>query len=153
MGSIAVIREGNRMTDRELQRLRREDLLQILIGQQKQIQELTEALEKAQTALDSRKIELANCGSIAEAALKMNDVFKAAEKAAADYTARVNELADQKLAEAENKLREAQAKFDEAGRLLESARSRGERPTAGESAPTAASGTETRRGGLFGRGK
>jgi len=27
------------MTDRELQRLRREDLLQILIGQQKQIQD------------------------------------------------------------------------------------------------------------------
>ena len=140
------------MTDRELQRLRREDLLQILIGQQKQIQELTEALEKAQTALDSRKIELANSGSIAEAALKLNGVFEAAERAAADYTARIKELADQKLAEAEKTLSEAQAKFDEAGRLLESARNRGERP-ATESAPEVASGTEARRGGLFGRGK
>ena len=138
------------MTDRELQRLRREDLLQILIGQQKQIQDLTEALEKAEAALVSRKIELGNSGSIAEAALKMNGVFEAADRAAADYQARVQELVDQKLAEAEAKAREAQAKFDEAARLLESARSRVEPAPA---APVESSAGEKRRTGLFGRGK
>lgn len=138
------------MTDRELQRLRREDLLQILIGQQKQIQELTAALEKAETALDNRKIEMGNSGSIAEAALKMNQVFEAADRAAADYQARIQELADQKLAEAEAKAAEAQAKFDEAARLLESARTRVESQAP---VPAETSGEERRRTGLFGRGK
>ena len=138
------------MTDRELQRLRREDLLQILIGQQKQIQELTAALEKAEAALDSRKIEMGNSGSIAEAALKMNRVFEAADRAAADYQASIQELADQKLAEAEAKAAEAQAKFDEAARLLESARNRVESQAP---ATAQASGEERRRTGLFGRGK
>lgn len=138
------------MTDRELQRLRREDLLQILIGQQRQIQELTAALEKAETALDNRKIEMGNSGSIAEAALKLNQVFEAADRAAADYQARIQELADQKLAEAEAKAAEAQAKFDEAARLLESARNRVEPQAA---APAETVGEERRRTGLFGRGK
>ena len=138
------------MTDRELQRLRREDLLQILIGQQKQIQELTDALEKAETALDNRKIELGNSGNIAEAALKLNGVFEAAQRAAEDYQARLKELADARMKEADDKFREAQQKFDEAARLLESARSRTERPQDGgaEEAPR-----EEHRRGIFGRGK
>ncbi len=140
------------MTDRELQRLRREDLLQILIGQQKQIQELTEALEAAQAALDSRRIEMANCGSIAEAALRLNGVFEAAQQAAEDYKARIEEMADQKLAEVQAKLDEAQARFDEAGRLLETAKNRAERPAPVASAPEE-SKPEPRRTGLFGRGK
>ena len=138
------------MTDRELQRLRREDLLQILIGQQRQIQELTEALEKAEAALDTRKIEQGNSGSIAEAALRMNQVFEAADRAAADYQARVQELIDQKLAEAQAKADEAQAKFDEAARLLASARRRVEGPAP---EPAEESGETQRRTGLFGRGR
>lgn len=143
-------REEQFMTDRELQRLRREDLLQILIGQQKQIQDLTEALRKAEAALVSRKIELGNSGSIAEAALKMNSVFEAADRAAEDYKARVKELADKKLAEAEAKSRDAQAKFDEAARLLATARNRVEAPAA---APVEKATEEKRRRGLFGRGR
>ena len=58
------------MTDKELRRLHREDLLQILIAQQKQIEDLSAALEDSEKALNDRKIAIEESGSLAEAALK-----------------------------------------------------------------------------------
>ena len=59
------------MTDRELRKLRREDLLQILISQQSQIDELTRSLEEKTKALENRQIAIEESGSIAEAALRL----------------------------------------------------------------------------------
>lgn len=102
------------MTDKELQRLRREDLLQILISQQKQIQDLTEALDSAEAALKDRQIKLDNAGSIAEAALQLNGVFEAAQQAVDDYQAQARKRADEMLAEADQKLAEAARRLSEA---------------------------------------
>ena len=66
------------MTDKELQRLRRSELLEILLAQQKQIDSLKKELAEA-------KEQLAESGSIAEAALKLNGIFEAAQKAADQY--------------------------------------------------------------------
>ena len=46
------------MTDKELRKLRREDLLQILIAQQRQIDDLKASLEQTQTRLDKRNIAI-----------------------------------------------------------------------------------------------
>ena len=92
------------MTDKELRRLRREDLLQLLIGQQKQIEDLTAALESAEAALADRKLRMEKAGSIAEAALQLNGVFEAAQKAADEYLAGSKRRADAMLAEAQQKL-------------------------------------------------
>ena len=73
------------MTDKELRRLHREDLLQILITQQKQIEDLTAALEDSEKALADRKVAIEESGSLAEAALKLNGVFEAAQQAAEQY--------------------------------------------------------------------
>ena len=150
------------MTDKELQRLRREDLLQILIGQQKQIQDLTEALENAETALADKQLKLENAGSIAEAALQLNGVFEAAQHAAEDYKAQVAAQADEALKEANARLEEARRKNQEAEETLARAKSRAERILAeaqrsAEPQPAAqpepAAPAEPRRKGLFGRGK
>ena len=83
------------MTDRELRKLRRDDLLQILITQQKQIEELTEALEESRRALEDRRIAVEEAGSIAEAALKLNGIFESAQAAADQYLAEVKARADE----------------------------------------------------------
>ena len=64
------------MTDKELQHLRRSELLEILLAQQKQIDSLKKELAEAKEQLS---------GSIAEAALKLNGIFEAAQQAADQY--------------------------------------------------------------------
>ena len=73
------------MTDKELRKLRRDDLLQILINQQRQIDELNARLEEAQDQLKQRRIAIQESGSVAEAALKLNGVFESAQAAADQY--------------------------------------------------------------------
>ena len=73
------------MTDKELQRLRRSELLEILLAQQKQIDSLKKELADANEQLAERKIVIEKSGSIAEAALKLNGIFEATQRAADQY--------------------------------------------------------------------
>lgn len=73
------------MTDKELQHLRRSELLEILLAQQKQIDSLKKELAEAKEQLAERKIVLEKSGSIAEAALKLNGIFEAAQQAVDQY--------------------------------------------------------------------
>ena len=109
------------MTDKELRRLRREDLLQILIAQQRQLDEQADALKRAEEALARRDIAVAEAGSLAEAALRLNGVFEAAQAAADQYADQMRVRADKHLAEAKRRLEEATA---EAERILADARAR-----------------------------
>jgi hypothetical protein len=73
------------MTDKELARLGRRELLELLIEQSKQMEQLQEELDETKAQLASRKVDISECGSLAEAALKLSGVFEAAEEAAAIY--------------------------------------------------------------------
>lgn len=75
----------NIMTDAELKKLKRSELLQMLLEQSKTVESLKAELEEKNRLLKERSIKIAESGSIAEAALKLNDVFKAAQKAADQY--------------------------------------------------------------------
>lgn len=77
------------MTDKELRHLSRKELLEILLALAEENDALREQLEYANDALRDRRILLENTGSIAEAALKLNGVFAAAEAAAQQYLANV----------------------------------------------------------------
>lgn len=114
------------MTDRELRKLSRVELLELLLQQMKENERLTEEKERLGMKLMSRQIELDNTGSIAEAALKINGVFEAAEAAAAQYVENIKRVqrsaADAALAsekKAEKVLADAR---DEAERILAAAR-------------------------------
>lgn len=74
------------MTDKELRRLSRKELLQMLLIQSRELNELREKYSAAQAALNERSIKLENAGSIAEAALRLNGVFEAADAACRQYT-------------------------------------------------------------------
>ena len=73
------------MTDKELRRLSRKDLLELLIAQGRELDTLKAELEDARAALHDRQIRIDNAGSIAEAALQLNGVFEAAQAAAQQY--------------------------------------------------------------------
>lgn len=78
-------RQEEPQTEKDLRRLSRKDLIDIIYELRKQEQVLREELEQARQALDQRDILLAESGSIAEAALKLNHVFEAAQAAADQY--------------------------------------------------------------------
>jgi hypothetical protein len=82
------------MTDRELHRLSRKELLDLLIQQSKETKNLQERLDAAEEQLASRRIEVENAGSIAEASLRLNGVFQAAQEAADQYLENVRQRAE-----------------------------------------------------------
>lgn len=81
------------MTDKELRRLSRAELLEMLLAQTEENERLRERLERADRALEDRRIDLARAGSLAEASLKLNNVFAAADQAAKQYVENVQRLA------------------------------------------------------------
>lgn len=80
------------MTDRELKKLSRTQLLEMLLAQSREVAKLRAELQTAQQALENRKIQMEEAGNIAVAALKMNGVFEAAQAAAEQYLQNVSEL-------------------------------------------------------------
>lgn len=88
------------MTDRELHKLKRTDLLELLIEQSREVEALKKRVEELEGQLDDRRLMISECGSIAEAALKLNHVFEAAEAAAQEYLENVRRVSEEKIQEA-----------------------------------------------------
>ena len=90
------------MTDKELRKLSRQDLLEILLEQSREMDRLRAQVQELEEALENRDLELENAGSIAEASLKLNGVFEAAQAAADQYLANIR----RQNAEAESRCRQ-----------------------------------------------
>lgn len=73
------------MTDKELRKLSRSELLEMLLIQSREVERLKSELEIANQKLENRKIILSESGSIAEAALKLNQIFEVAQNVADQY--------------------------------------------------------------------
>ena len=80
------------MTDRELRKLSRRDLLELLIQQDEEMEALKERLKEAEYKLESRTIAIDTAGSIAEASVSISGVFEAAQDAAARYLENVEAM-------------------------------------------------------------
>lgn len=73
------------MTDNELKKMSRAELVELLLEQSREIRSLRQQLDAAQAQLDDKVIKLNRVGSIAEAALALNGVFEAADAACKQY--------------------------------------------------------------------
>ena len=82
------------MADRELKKLSRAELIDIIYALKEREESLSNQVAALQEALSHREIEIDQAGSIAEAALKINQVFEQAQKAADDYLRSVRLAAD-----------------------------------------------------------
>ena len=96
------------MTDQELRRLSRADLIDIIYTLQQQKEQAEQQLTQAQAQLQDRQLRLANAGSIAEAALSLNGVFDAAQAAADQYLQAVRTSAAETQAQKEQILADAE---------------------------------------------
>ena len=73
------------MADRELKRLSRRELLEMLIAQGRENERLQVEVTRLEAQLKERELHIAESGNIAEAALRLNGVFDAAQRAAEQY--------------------------------------------------------------------
>lgn len=73
------------MTDQELKKLSRAELLEMLVEQSALCDSLQKKLNQALKALQSRRLVLDQVGSLAEASMKLSGVFEAADRAAQLY--------------------------------------------------------------------
>lgn len=80
------------MTDKTLRKMSRRELMEMLLAQSKEVERLRAELEQAEQKLRSRQILLREAGSIAEASLRLNEVFESAQKAADQYLLNVKRL-------------------------------------------------------------
>ncbi len=76
---------GGNMTDKELRKLTRSELLEMLIIQTERNEMLNAELDEARRQLKNRKIICEKAGTLSEASLQLSGVFKAAEEAAGIY--------------------------------------------------------------------
>ena len=133
------------MTDKELRKLNRRELLQLMLDQGKETLELRQSLEETCAELETlqsnyerlkkrldqkdiqirqltetleaertkREIELEEAGSIAEAALRLNGVFEAAQAAAEQYLYNVRLASEHRRREEANSSDEELAETQE----------------------------------------
>lgn len=89
--------------DNDLRKLNRADLLELLLEQTKRADALERELEQKNRELEEKRIMLENAGSIAEAAMKLNGVFEAAQRAADQYLYSIKEGFTSKNENSDNK--------------------------------------------------
>ncbi len=100
------------MIEKELKKMSRSELLELLLDQAETNKLLQKELDELREKLNQREIAISNSGSIAEASLKLNGVFDAAENAVQQYIENVK-LQFSQQEEAYNRIiEEAQNKAD-----------------------------------------
>jgi len=73
------------MTDKELKKLSRKELLEMLVIQTRRTEQLEKKINELEAKLADKTVAIESSGTLAEAALKLAGVFEAAEKAAEIY--------------------------------------------------------------------
>ena len=84
--------EADGMTKKELKRMSRVELLELLLDIDEENERLRRVNVELTARLDSRLIRLEQAGSIAEAALALNRIFEDAQAAADQYLESVKAL-------------------------------------------------------------
>ena len=73
------------MTEKDLKKLNRQELLEVLLAQSKKIDRLQAQLKETKEKLAEKELMISEAGSIAEASLVLNNIFADAQKAADQY--------------------------------------------------------------------
>ena len=107
------------MTDRQLRKLNRTDLLKLLLEEKKESEALRKQLQEMQLQLECKQLNLSQSGSLAEAALKLSGIFEAAETACQYYTETIRNLSGRQEEICRKMEQETREKCD---RMLEQAR-------------------------------
>ncbi len=102
------------MTDKDLRRLSRAELLDILYEQQKRYEDSLAENQALRQQLEDRTLRIASAGSIAEAAIQVNGVFEAAQAAADQYLTSVKAATAEMVQKADEAQRQREAILENA---------------------------------------
>ena len=89
-------KKENETAVQDLSKLKKRELLEIMLAQGKEIDSLRERVAELEAQLDNREFEFSKIGSIAEASLAVTDIFKEAEKAAVIYMENIRRRCEEK---------------------------------------------------------
>lgn len=103
------------MTDKELHRLRRSELLEIMLEQSKRIKELEEKNRILEQELSRRYLIMEKAGTLARASIHLNKMFETTQETADMYLRSVEALCRRKAKEAgaEAEWEQTRAKIDQ----------------------------------------
>ena len=108
------------MTERELKRMSRTEILELLLSQTNRIEELEEKLKeataKAQEAteqIQDRQIKIDQAGSIAEASLQLSGIFQDAQVAADLYLENIKKMEEDTKNQSDKLLADTRNQCDE----------------------------------------
>ena len=82
------------MTDKEFRKLRRSALIEIIYEYQRREKEMQSEIENLKEQLSARELKISEAGSIAEAVVKLNELFETAQKTADEYIMQVKRKYD-----------------------------------------------------------
>lgn len=100
------------MTERELKKLGRTELLELLLVQTKEVERLQIQLEEARQKLHDRYLQIQETGDLAHAVLAVNGVMEAAQAAARQYLDNISKMEADARLQCENMLAEARNEAD-----------------------------------------
>lgn len=107
------------MTDKELRKLGRTELLEMLLRQTKEVERLQELLDEANAKLESKELIMDEVGSIAEASLEVHGIFASAQKAADLYLENVRRMTEKQECDLERAEQESKEKVEKMTREAE----------------------------------
>ena len=107
------------MTDKEIKRLSRADLVDIIYQLQKNEENLIKMNEDLKARLASKEMKIEKAGSLAEAAVSVSGVFEKAQQAAEIYLSELQRMNEEVEERRKARLDEAEA---EAAKILEDAK-------------------------------
>lgn len=101
------------MTEKELKKLNRAELLELLLVQTREAERLQERLEKAEAELASRHLRVLEAGNLAQAVLAVNGVMEAAQAAAQQYLENIARMEEETKLRCENMLAQARVEAEQ----------------------------------------
>lgn len=107
------------MTERQLRKASRPELLKMLQQSRQENDDLRQRLEQTQSQLQSRQLVVDQSGTLADAALKLSGIFEAAESACQYYTENIRTLSGRQEEICRKMEQESREKCD---RMLEQAK-------------------------------
>lgn len=106
------------MTEKQLKKLSRAELLELLLEQTREVENLRQKLTKAEALLSDRHIRVLEAGDLAHAVLAVNGVMEAAQAAAQQYLDNMVTMEEETRCKCDRMLEEARK---EATRIREGA--------------------------------
>ena len=100
------------MTERELRRLSRADLLELLLAQRRENEQLRCMLDQTQSQLADRTIKIDNAETLAEASLQLSGIFTAAQDACQYYMDNIQQLSERQSLVCQQMEQETREKCD-----------------------------------------